>query len=323
MTDEEWEEALTENLVWRTQEFRPDYDDFGNWDAFKAAEAEFYRQVESGDAPWMQEMAAEAEIPVEELAELIGGKEGIERQFREYDSPLEAAQRIYKDSYIDGAYEARDGAYAPWGAWKEALVEAGFGDINELWDQYNAFPEGSNERRAFWHAYPELKAYMEFRDGYREEHPEAVWENVEAQVAATEAGFGPIDAVQFIPQILKVYKERGWTEEELEEELEGLTFPGFVAYREMRQREKGAAQRETPTAQGAVAPPAVGRPAFQQSLEDIRRGWVWNPYFQQYTPRFSQRAAYGGWGGRGGGGAYQRSPWWDWGPLQQRFTWRT
>lgn len=269
MTDEEWDEAIRGNLIWRTQEFKPAYEDFeqlgyGQYDAWQAAVQEFYSQTEAGETPWMRDIIYEAarslwvegqitdyreanpddregqqrlrdslrmatpqatDLDLSEAQELvtslIGGQEGIEKHFRQYDSILEAAQRVYKDSYIDGAYEARDGAYAPWGAWKDAERAAGFDPdaINQLWDQYHTLPERTGQRSAFLKQYPEMLQHLEFKDEYQEEHPEAVWQNVEAQVQAVERAFGPVDAAQFIPEILERYKERGWTEEELREAL--------------------------------------------------------------------------------------------------------
>lgn len=364
MTDEEWDEAIRNNLIWRTQEFKPDYEDFeeygyGQYDAWQAAMQEFYKATEAGDAPWMQEIVYETArtLWIEEqisdyreenpkdiegqralrdslrmappqatelnlaqaqglVTSLIGGQEGIEKHFRQYDSMLEAADRIYKDSYIDGAYKARDEAYAPWGAWKDAERAAGFDAdaIGVLWDQYHTLPEGTGQRSAFLKEHPELLASLEFKEQYQAEHPEAIWENVEAQVELISRAFGPVEAARFIPEILAMYKERDWTEEELREELEALTFPGFATYREMQQRATAAARRETPTAPGAAAAPAVGRAAEPGQI-------AWGPRRTYYWPR-----QYGGGGGGYGGGGYgggQRSPWWDWGPTQQKFTWRT
>jgi len=307
----------------------PDFEDFigpdeqPDYDRYTEAKEQFFRDVETGTGSAMQQPIRRAMRLYGGLSEedarswvmsLVGGEEGIKEYWRRNDSILEAANRVYRDLYIEGAqsefYAATQIEQS--GAKKIA--------IGKVFDKY-----------------------------------------------------GPVEATSLVPLIQQVYEERGWPEEALRSELEGLVFPGLEGYRAYTRTEEergrdaifnayDEARRGAGFAdeillwqdQYFAAGPSgsEARRAWKdknpEQFEQLKAYWEWRRGYiddnEAYAalieqvsgkpvPQEVRQGLPWGWqltsgyrlpsrGYRGSRYEPRTWPWWDWSVLRARFTWR-
>jgi len=141
-----------------------------------------------------------------------------------YDSPLEAAHKTYTLEIASPAWDAYNKA--------KAEEDRLFPGARAMQDKY--FTLSKAGRRAFIRANPILGRYWDWKDVHGSAY--------ERTVGKVE----PVPAVAIIPAILSQYRTKGWTEQQLKQELAGVVFPSLSQQQDLkRAQEEGTAEEAT------------------------------------------------------------------------------
>ena len=145
-----------------------------------------------------------------------------------YDSPLEAAHKVYTREIASPAWDAYN---------KEKEVEDQlFPGARELQSQYFTLDQGG--RRALLRANPVLGQFWDYKDRYGSAY--------ERTVGKVES----VPAVALVPAILANYQTKDWTEESLRAELTGVVFPSLDEQQDLKRAWRGEESYDSSSSSG-------------------------------------------------------------------------
>jgi hypothetical protein len=216
-----------------------------------------------------------------------------------YDSPLEAAYNTYQKEVASPAWDRYNAA--------KREEERLFPGMRDLQDQYWDLDKAG--RRQLLKQNPGLIDYWDYKDQQGSAYVRTV-----GQVQA-------VPAAALIPAILAQYQTRGWSEDQLKKELQGVVFPSLADQQDLkrgRQTQQAAAAGTQAAGAGYAATPAYSFPRYSPG----ELNYLKNRILRQWNAR-KGRYSRGG-GGRGGrqwgrpapfGGGYARwrPPYYQWG----------
>lgn len=198
---------------------------------------------------------------------------------KRYDSPLEAAYEAYQT-------EIAEPAWAEYNRLK-GEEERLFPGMKALQGQYWDLDKAG--RRTLLQEHPELKDYWDWKD----RQGGSAYARTVGQVEA-------VPAAALIPVITKLYPVKGWTEEQLRQELQGVVFPALAVQQDLKREQRGeTAWQGTATAAAGGAGGRAGYP--QYSAAELN--YLKNQILRRWNAR---QGRYGGGGGRRySGGRYR------------------
>jgi len=199
--------------------------------------------------------------------------EAIDAIEKKNHSPLEAAALTYQEAIAAPAWDRYRELDDAW--------ESQWPGIEEIQSQYyEAGPKGSQARRDYLKAHPELKEYWDWKEGKVKPYD------------ATVGRVGEMNATDLIPVILARYKGRGWTEAELRKVLDGVVFPPLSKQSEKKNTYSSSASGSGARASSAKASSA-GIPYWSDYYPGLEnenwRSVVGKPWWEKYP-----RKSYGG-----------------------------
>lgn len=220
-------------IVYRLYKTRPKPNDYllangkPDWDKWnKALETWNQELVSTAKADPLITEALTHFAPEER--EMVLGKlataKNMEAYARSFDDPLTALHKTVWDIYYQPVRDYMAAAEKQYGAdvfdrqaaYRAELLERFGSNIYDVQDGYFKLKQGSQARRNYLKANPQLKAYWDNKDAIAQKHRVLAFiQNKDKLWAKIPRVFKGGQATAFIDAVLKAYPEKKWTREEL------------------------------------------------------------------------------------------------------------